>query len=382
MSIHNDFICEPITNILERGLSSISILPDGIERFPIEDYVLQSIFLKMTGFQEQKLKCILWTIATYDYDYRYDFMKNSHGEYSNYDHKLSVFKDLVQQINDLDESKLNEHDDSLYQSFVEQEEKLNVRILEKYRRIHREKFDLFALGLKKGKFLIIDNQTLEKNLYEKKTVEELYDIDWFIKKQKELLGKKYHELEEDIKEARDKIENRNKKDSDVRNQRNKLAKFLKKYRKLSPPLSSGDWREYLDISILVDNAAAKFTLDEILQGNYNQLKERKENADSFSYTYLRDGIDFILKGIEEVKAKCTSSLNLKKIYEDHVYKYRNRCAHNTLSYQKNLPDLKNLNEKYHLYENYYIRFLMMILIDTIFVEHYKIYMDLVKTKQY
>ncbi|WP_311419344.1 hypothetical protein [Kingella denitrificans] len=380
MSIHNDFICEPITNILERGLSSFSVLSDGIERFPIEDYVLQSIFLKMTGFQEQKLKCILWTMATYDYEYRYDFMKKPHGEYSSYKEKLFVFNKLVKKIENLDKSKLNKNDNSLYKSFKEQEEKLNIRILEKYRRIHQDKFDVILyFGLKKGKFLNIDNAKKGKDLFEK-SVNEICKFDCFIKKQKELLVKKYHKLEEKIKEARDEIENKNKKDSYVRNQRNKLAEFLKKYRKLSTPLSSGDWRRFLEIS-MEWNTNPKFTSDDknnILQKNYSELKDMKKNANSF----LMESIDFILKGINEVNANYTSSLNLKKIYEDHVYKYRNRCAHNTLSYQKNLPDLKNLNEEYHLYENYYIRFLMMILIDTIFVEHYKIYMDLVKTKQY
>ena len=379
MSIHNDFICEPITNILERGLSSTSILPDGIERFPIEDYVLQSIFLKMTGFQEQKLKCILWTMATYDYEYRYSFMRKIHKEYSSYDDKKTVFDELVKQIENLDKSKLNHVYSSIYDSFKEQEKKLDIRILEKYRKIHQKKFDLFVLALtKKENFLIINSKKLD-NLYQSKTVQALCDIDWFIEKQEELLSKKHQEIEKKTKDSKRKIEQYVNK-GDVINERGEREN-LAKYEKISTPLSSGDWKDYLNISISIDNAAAEFTLDKILQENYRQLKKNKENANSSSYTYLRDGIGFILEGIEEIRKKSTSSLTLQEIYEDHVYKYRNRCAHNTLSYQKNLPDLKNLNEEYHLYENYYIRFLMMILIDTIFVEHYKIYMDLVKTKQ-
>ena len=33
---------------------------------------MQSIFMKMTGAQEQKMKCICWEIATIDFDLRRD----------------------------------------------------------------------------------------------------------------------------------------------------------------------------------------------------------------------------------------------------------------------------------------------------------------------
>ena len=51
---------------------------------PLYDYVLQTTFLKMTGSQEQKLKCIQWELATDDYEYRYDILSKSIGELSNY----------------------------------------------------------------------------------------------------------------------------------------------------------------------------------------------------------------------------------------------------------------------------------------------------------
>ena len=45
----------------------------------LKDYFLSSIFLRMTGAQEQKLKCICWEIATHNYDFRYEYMKKVWG---------------------------------------------------------------------------------------------------------------------------------------------------------------------------------------------------------------------------------------------------------------------------------------------------------------
>ena len=47
---------------------------DGVETQSLCEYVLQTTFLKMTGASEQKLKCICWEIATYDYEYRHRYL--------------------------------------------------------------------------------------------------------------------------------------------------------------------------------------------------------------------------------------------------------------------------------------------------------------------
>jgi hypothetical protein len=59
---------------------------------------MQSVFLKMTGFQEQKMKCIYWEMATNDYEYRYEFTKNPLGECSSYTDKNIIYQQLVTQI--------------------------------------------------------------------------------------------------------------------------------------------------------------------------------------------------------------------------------------------------------------------------------------------
>ena len=62
---------------------------------------MQSVFLKMAGAQEQKMKCICWELATEDYEYRYKRYNGKWdlGECSNYEAKKIVYQDLIEQIN-------------------------------------------------------------------------------------------------------------------------------------------------------------------------------------------------------------------------------------------------------------------------------------------
>jgi hypothetical protein len=61
-----------------------------------------------------------------------------------------------------------------------------------------------------------------------------------------------------------------------------------------------------------------------------------------------------------------------------LYSHRNRCAHNTLSYQENLPTLKTLLKSNPKDDNYFVRFTLLILIDKIFVALYKKYESLLE----
>ena len=64
---------------------------------------------------------------------------------------------------------------------------------------------------------------------------------------------------------------------------------------------------------------------------------------------------------------------------DKVYRHRNRCAHNTLSYQENLPTLNKLMDNDYVYENYFLRYAMLTLIDSVTVTLYKNYLMVLNT---
>lgn len=100
---HYKFITTPLSKILEDGVNASRGIGSGIETYPLCDYIMQSIFLKMTGAQEQKMKCICWEMATNDYDYRYDYLnKKSYGEHSDYKSKNNIYNDLIKQIPQFD----------------------------------------------------------------------------------------------------------------------------------------------------------------------------------------------------------------------------------------------------------------------------------------
>lgn len=236
---HDNFILSPISAILKDVVSASAGVGNGIETFPLCDYVMQSVFLKMTGAQEQKMKCICWELATNDYEYRYyKFTQSKLGECSNYKDKKDIYKDLVTQI--------KKHSSS------------------------------FSLPTSIDKVAILSNTTSA-------------------------------------------IEN-----------------------------------IFLDSNLLI-----------WAQKSFNEyqaiLKEVKPmhfaNDDNSLFTVTKSGI------------------SLKSIYEEHLYKRRNKIAHNTQSYQQNLPTLKTLiNEKYK-YENYFVYFATLILIDNIFIVLYKEYLQ-------
>lgn len=72
MSIHSEFILTPVANILHDTAIITCSMNCGIEMYPLWDNIMQSVFMKMTGAQEQKMKCVCWEIATVDFDLRRD----------------------------------------------------------------------------------------------------------------------------------------------------------------------------------------------------------------------------------------------------------------------------------------------------------------------
>ena len=101
VSVHCDFILTPLFEILADGLAGLNALGDGVEIVPLLDYYMPSIFLKMTGALEQKMKCICWDLASNDYDYRNTYLRDklrTYGECSTYDSKLGIYGDLIDVI--------------------------------------------------------------------------------------------------------------------------------------------------------------------------------------------------------------------------------------------------------------------------------------------
>ena len=255
---HKDFIQKSITCILEEAVAASTGIGGGIETYPLCDYIMQSVFLKMTGFQEQKMKCICWELATNDYEYRYKFSQSKLGECSHYEDKKTVYSELIEQIKKLD---------------------ANFKVSGNINRSE-------ILTSTKSKIELIFNDT---NL-----------LVWAQK----------------------------------------------------------DFNVYSHL--------------------INEIQE-----DCFAYLVSRNQQTGVEKENLFLFASCSNCpknvngkqcSNLKDIY-GILYNHRNKVAHNTLSYQQNLPTLKTLADKNYIYENYFIRFAILILIDEIFIALYKKYLN-------
>ena len=60
---------------------------------------------------------------------------------------------------------------------------------------------------------------------------------------------------------------------------------------------------------------------------------------------------------------------------DKLYRHRNRCAHNLLSYQNNVPQLDDLIKDDDGSDNYFSRILLICMVDNIFTRMFKYYIS-------
>lgn len=229
MRVHEKFIKSSIINILNQAMQSVSACGNGMETYPLCEYIMQSTFLQMTGFNEQKLKCILGELATDDFEFRHDFLRNNYNECSSYRDKQQIFKDLINEIN-------------------------------------KNNCNFSVNGIRSDLFDSVKNEC--KSVFE----------------------------------------------SSVMN----------------------IW-----------------------------LPRQYENYIQFLGTVATN---------QFLQGKTLLSNCLLSAYEK-LYRHRNRCAHNLLSYQDNLPTLTALNSEDYKYDNWFIRFFLLILIDEVFTRLYKIYLD-------
>ena len=315
--IHTEFIQTPIRTILEQGINASRSLIFGIESFPMSEYYLQSLFLRMTGAAEQKMKCILWQMATDDYQYRNKYLNyQGLGECSTDSSKNTVFKDLVYQIinikSDFDINSI--WDDYVYDSAVVAQERSKWESKERASR--QKKIDtIIKKRIDKGKPMTED------------------EID---KMSKGIMGMPLNE---------DNFNNH----LSANKRRSRVAQILEEVLLLSINTSFEAWR---NVDLL----------------NYKEHCQKKIKGSDIA-TKNKDGVNLL-------------SGNLVKLYNDLVYLQRNRIAHNTASYQHNLPALESLSSEEYYLHNYFFRFAIILIVDEVFMRLYKVYSLATKERLY
>ena len=308
-SVHSFFISTPLLSVMQDGIAASASLKMGAECFPLGEYFYQTLFLRMTGAQEQKMKCLCWEMATNDYTYRYEYLHNkNYGECSSYSDKCGIYRDIIGLI------KKMKPDFKVYQLW--ESETLEEATMQAERAKWENK--------------VTDNR--KKQVVKNIEVQE---------------KKKGTSLPKDIK---DKIE----------------ASIMDK------PLPEEDYAEHLA------GLKKRKAVSELVGGVWRYIANSNiviwKERDFCEFT---DNWGKKIKG-EQVTPKDASLLGsqLQKFYEDVVYTHRNRCAHNTPSYQQNLPTLSTLASKEILDQNYFYRFALLIVIDDVFMRLYKRYVEL------
>lgn len=304
-SLHGEFISSPLLNILKSGVNASNPIVPGIETYPLAEYFFQSLFLKLTGAQEQKLKCILWELASNDYQFRYEFLnKNSYGECSDYKDKAEVLKNLADAIKG---------------------------IVPKFT-ISRIWDDVVLAPAE----IASQRTTWEakvKESYEKKAED-------IIKKQEE----KGVVLDEAKKQKiRDKYDQKPLPEDDFVNHLSSVRREKRIY---------GIVQEIIDI---LEQSTVKTWIEQ----DFAHFKSKAKKF--FAPQYIAN--NQLLTG------------TLVTYHKESVYRHRNACAHNTVSYQSNLPTLSTLSETDYKKRNYFFRFTLLILIDEVFVRTYNYYVN-------
>ena len=235
--MHTDFIISDIFDVVDDAIMSTSSIGQNIAHYSLCEYLFQSVFLRLTGYQEQKLKCILWEIASDDLDFRYKYLSGS--------------------------VKVNECSQLSDKNIV-------YNILKK------------TLEDKKHPFLFPDEI----------------------------------EINRQISEIKD----------------NLISKF-----------ETSVFRKWLP-------------------REYSRFIEFSSNI-----RYKRDGY-FTLKSI-------FGGDNYLNEAFDKLYRHRNRCAHNLLSYQSNVPKLLDFTKDVDGSDNYFTRILLLCMIDNVFTRMFKFYIN-------
>ena len=304
-NIHGDFILSPLFDILKGGVTASNSITAGVETYPLSEYFFQSLFLRMTGAQEQKLKCILWELASNDYQFRYEFLHaKSYGECSEYKAKSEVFNDLVNGIKGIDSSFTVSRiwDDIPLTSEVMAAERprWEAGVRESYRR----------------------------------------QAEGIIRK----------------KEERDRAMGEDQK-------RRIRDSFLAK------PLPEMDYMNHLS------SLKREKRIHEIIQSIidlFDTSKVKRWAEQDFIHYKSKAKRYFDPKRVAQ---KQLLDGELIGYHQSSVYKHRNACAHNTVSYQQNLPTLSTLRINDYKQRNYFFRFTLLVLIDEVMVRTYKYYND-------
>lgn len=104
MSKQIEVIKENVEFFLEEISQILSNLTNEVDSYPLKNYILKSVFLQMTGAQEQKFKSIAWEFSSDDYEFARTYKSFASEGFSRYESKKKLYKKIKSKL------KINEFD--------------------------------------------------------------------------------------------------------------------------------------------------------------------------------------------------------------------------------------------------------------------------------
>ena len=264
---------------IEEMCNACGNMDETLRFYPLTEYLLSSVLLRLTGFIEQKLDILQLILCNMDGKVRYNLLRKSHALSSNYDTVNSIYITFSKIINKLE---------------------CDYAIIEK---------------MYKGKSLF-DNRECIYDAFSR--ILDLFKNSAIIY-QRERHFKEFFILSDKILTYREKIA--------------KLQKILK-----NVELSKSERKQY--------------------GTQLNVLVKKKRNLEKTHNTQ-----DFLLTN------------DFINIYNQTI-QFRHTIAHNINSVQIDLPSISYVQSPEFKYENYFIRFMIILSVDMIFRDMYEYYSKL------
>ena len=293
-SRHSRFSLTPLAHILEDGANACRGVGDGIETYPLCDHVMQSLFLRMTGALEQKMKCLGWELATEDYDFRRFYLNDQKmmGEYSNYNSKNILYNQILKSCG---------FGSDCHTAYLK-----DARERARLQQLKQKKEELEA-----RKNLLLINSATEEQIAQ--------------------VGKEIGDIITRMKEVQ-----------------------------------SSTRIIISTIEFAIDNHDRETILNSAVKKTQDFARTIWGYGDERGRLFFGKTVHLVINKDDFGKMSSLFEKNLQGIYTDIVYNHRNRCAHNTTSYQGNLPSFDSLAKDDYPLWNYYFRFTILLLIDEVF----------------
>ncbi len=172
---NNKFIKTKLSTILEDCIVRVNNIDNHMDFFLLNEFILQTVFLKLTGAQEQKFKSMQWEWGSMDLDYRDEILRDKDKtdvypkqiKYSTYGDKASFINKIYNKISSMIKLEnnilCNDDGNHLNDRFINETKKCIIEIFDKPKSFYS--FSRAFIEYKKAGF--ITNKELELKINNK-----------------------------------------------------------------------------------------------------------------------------------------------------------------------------------------------------------------------